>query len=121
EEIFKLILLLYSYFEDVPTYDLSDFFVLSNTLTYTGVELGLTDLATHTTQYGQGYTTMKRTIFIHSVTEKGKTTVQVNLLSCFVTTAPLLGASKVPDDFWLILKKFMIRFTLDPLGIALNF
>ena len=33
EEIFKLTLFLYSYSEDVPTYELSDFFVLSNALT----------------------------------------------------------------------------------------
>lgn len=105
EEIFKLTLLLYSYSEDVPTYELSDFFVLSNALTYTGVELGLTNLATHITQWAGIYHYEEDYFFIHSVTEKGKTTVQVNLLSCFVTTAPLFVASKAPDDFWLHFKE----------------
>lgn len=32
-------------------------------LTYNGVKLGMTELATHTTN-GRGYTNMKRTIFL---------------------------------------------------------
>lgn len=105
EEIFKLTLLLYSYSEDVPTYELSNFFVLSNALTYTGVELGMTDLATRCTQWAGIYHYEEDYFFIHSTTDQGVTTVQVNLLSCFVTTAPLFVASKAPDDFWLHFKE----------------
>ena len=115
EEIFKLTLLLYSYSEDVPTYELSDFFVLSNALTYTGVELGLTDLASHISQWAGIYQFEEDYFFIHSLTEVGKTTVQVNLLSCFVTTAPLFVATpKPPMISGCILKKCMIRFTRNP-------
>jgi len=118
EEIFKLTLLLYSYSKDVPTYDLSDFFVLSNALTYTGVELGITDLATHTTQWAGIYQYEEDYFFIHSVTDKGSTTIQVNLLSCFITTAPLFVASKVPDDIWSNFKEVYDQSYPDPPLVA---
>src|SRR5690554_700524 len=80
EEIFTLTLLLYSYSEDVSTYEFSNFFVLSNALTYTGVKLGVTDLASGSTQWAGIYHYEEDYLFIHSITNQGVTTVQVNLL-----------------------------------------
>ncbi|MEX2336169.1 MAG: hypothetical protein WD555_02730 [Fulvivirga sp.] len=51
EVIYKLTLYMYSFIQDAPLYPLSDFFVLSNSLTYTGVEIGMTDTLSHVTQW----------------------------------------------------------------------
>ena len=64
-----------------------------------------TNLATRCTQWAGIYHHEEDYFFIHSIRDQGVTTVQVNLLSCFVTTAPLFVASKVPDDFWLHFKE----------------
>lgn len=70
----------------------------------------------------------KLTLLLYSYSEDVPTyklsdffTVQVNLFSSFVTTAPLFISSKPPMIFGCISKMCMIPFTLDPLGIAGNF
>src|SRR5690606_11880054 len=53
-----------------------------------------------------------------SVTDKGSTTIQVNLLSCFITTAPLFVASEVPDDIWSNFKEVYDQSYPDPPLVA---
>lgn len=105
EEIYKLTLYIYSYIQDAPLYPLSDFFILSNALTYTGVELGMTDLKRRVTHWAGVYHYEEDYFFIYSVTDSNGTSLQINLLSSFVFMVPLFVSSKAPDEFWLHFKE----------------
>lgn len=100
EEIWKLTLYLYSFSREVPEYDLSDFFVLSNALTYTGVELGLTGLDTHVTEWAGIYHYEEDYFLIYSIENSQGTSLQINLLSSFVYSVPLFLMSRKQTEFW---------------------
>lgn len=99
EEIYKLSLYLHSFSGDVPQYRLSNFFVLSNAL-YTGVELGITDLKTRTTNWAGVYHYEEDYFFIHSVEDSQGISLQINLLSSFVYVVPLMILTKEHAEFW---------------------
>jgi hypothetical protein len=100
EEIWKLTLYLYSFSREVPGYKLSDFFVLSNALTYTGVELGLTGLDTHVTEWAGIYHYEEDYFLINSIENSQGTSLQINLLSSFVYSVPLFLMSREQTEFW---------------------
>ena len=100
EEIYKLTLYMYSFSQDAPLYPLSKFFVLSNALTYTGAELGMTDLKSHVTHWAGIYHYEEYYFFIHSIVDSHRTCLQINLLSSFVYAVPLIVCSKEPNEFW---------------------
>lgn len=100
EEIYKLTLYLYSYIQDVPSYLLSNFFVISNALTYTGVELGMSDLKTRVTDWAGIFHYEEDYFFIHSIEDSEGISLQINLLSSFVYTVPLFVMTKDSNEFW---------------------
>lgn len=100
EEIWKLTLYLYSFSREVPVYKLSNFFVLTNALTYTGVELGLTGLDTHVTEWAGIYHYEEDYFLIYSITNSQGTSLQINLLSSFVYSVPLFLMSREQSEFW---------------------
>lgn len=100
EEIYKLSLYLYSFSFDVPVYSLSNFFVIANALTYTGVELGMTDLESRTTNWAGLYHYEEDYFFIHSVEDAGGTFLQPNLLGPFVYSVPLFIRTREQGEFW---------------------
>lgn len=100
KEIFKLSLYLYSFSNDVPDYRLSDFFVVSKALTYTGVELGMTDLKTKKSTWAGVYHYEEEYFFIHSNEDSRGGFFQISLLSSFVYTVPLFIMTKERGEFW---------------------
>lgn len=94
EEIYKLTLYMYSYIQDAPLYPLSDFFVVSNALTYTGVELGLTDLESRVTHWAGVFHYEEDYFFIYSIEDSHGTSLQINLLGSLVHTVPLFVCTK---------------------------
>lgn len=100
EEIYKLTLHLYSYFQDAPFYRLSNFFVISNALTYTGVELGMSDSKTRVTNWAGIFHYEEDYFFIHSIENSEGISLQINLLSSFVYTVPLFVRTKESNEFW---------------------
>ncbi|MEX2336174.1 MAG: hypothetical protein WD555_02755 [Fulvivirga sp.] len=81
EEIYELTLYLYSFSSNVPLYKMTDFFVISNALTYTGLELGMTDLESKTTNWAGLYHYEEDCFFIHSIEDSQGVYLQINLLS----------------------------------------